>query len=79
MADFMRRTSLTPSSAYPTGTGRTFVVPAPTTSIIERGTYGAPTVGRSFHSQMLVDTIATDGLGTADTWTVTRITRSGLC
>ncbi|MGE7469785.1 hypothetical protein ACQKLX_10105 [Bosea sp. NPDC003192] len=79
MADFMRRTSLTPSDAYPTSSGRTFVVHGPTTSIVVPGSYGAPTVGRSFQCQMLVETEAADAKGTADSWRVTRITRSGPC
>ena len=77
MSDFMQRTSLTPSSACPTSSGRIFVVHGPTTSIVIPGSYGAPTVGRSFQCQMLVETEATDAKGTADSWRVARITRSG--
>ncbi|MCO5089887.1 hypothetical protein [Bosea sp. (in: a-proteobacteria)] len=79
MADFMRRTSLIPSSAYPTGSGRSFIVYGATTSIVTPGSYGTPSVGRSFQCQMLVETEATDAKGTADSWRVTRINRSGPC
>jgi hypothetical protein len=79
MADFMRRTSLTPSDMYPTSSGRTFVVHGPASTIVLPGNGFAPTVGRSFQCQMLVDTADADGKGTADSWRVTRITRSGPC
>lgn len=79
MADFMRRTSLTPSDAYATGSGRSFLVFGPSTALVLPGSYGAPTVARSFQCRMLVETEALDAKGTADTWRVTRITRSGPC
>lgn len=79
MADFMRRTSLTPSDMYPTSSDRTFVVYGPTSTVVLLGSGFVPTVGRTFQCQRLVDTTDADGKGTADSWRVTRITRSGPC
>jgi len=44
MADFMRRTSLTPSDMYPTSSGRTFVVYGPASTIVLPGSGIVPTV-----------------------------------
>lgn len=79
MSDFMRRTSLTPSDMYPTSSGRTFVVHGPASTIVLPGSGFVPTVAAHRQSKLLVDTADADGKGTADSWRVTRITRSGPC
>ena len=79
MADFMPRTGLTPTDMYPTSSGRTFVVNGPASTIVIPGSYGVPTVAAQRQCRMLVDTVATDTKGLADTWRVTQITRSGAC
>lgn len=79
MADFMRRTSLTPSDMYSTSSGRTFVVNGPASTIVLPGSYGVPTIGHAVQCQMLIDTVATDGKGIADSRQATQISRSGNC
>ncbi|VVT44292.1 conserved hypothetical protein [Bosea sp. 62] len=79
MADFMRRTSLTPSDMYPTSSGRTFVVYGPASTIIVPGRGFVPTVAAHRQCKMLVETIDADGKGSADSWHVSLITRSGPC
>lgn len=78
MADFMRRTSLTPSDMYPTSSGRTFVY-GPASTIVLPGSGFVPTVAAHRQCKMLVETADADGKGTADSWRVTRIMRSGPC
>jgi hypothetical protein len=46
MADFIRRTGLTPSDMYPTSSGRTFVVNGPVSTSVLPGFYGVPSRGR---------------------------------
>jgi hypothetical protein len=77
MADFMRRTGLTPTDMYPTSSGRTFVVNGPASTIVVPGSYGVPTIAAQRQCRMLIDTETTDGKGTADSWRVARITRNG--
>ncbi|MCP4562754.1 MAG: hypothetical protein GY873_21405 [Bosea sp.] len=79
MADFMRRTSLTPSDMYSTSSGRTFVVYGPASTIVLPGSGFVPTVAAHRHCKMLVETTDADGTGTADNWRVMRITRTGRC
>lgn len=79
MADFMRRTGLTPTDMYPTSAGRTFVVNGPIRTIVLQGSYGVPTVAAQNQCRMMVETEAIDGRGAADSWRVTRITRNGAC
>jgi hypothetical protein len=79
MADFIRRNSLTPSDMYPTSSGRTFVVYGRSTTIVLPGSGFVPTVAANRQCKMLVETVATDAQGTADTWRVTGISRSGPC
>lgn len=45
MADFMRRTSLTPSDMYPTNSGRTFVIYGTASTIVLPGSYGGAVSG----------------------------------
>jgi hypothetical protein len=79
MADFMRRTSLTPSDMYPTSSGRTFVVYGPASTIVLPGSGFMLTMAAHRQFKMLVETTDADGKGTADSWQVTRITRNGPC
>jgi len=62
---------------YPTSSGRTFVVLGSTSAIVVPGSYGVPTIAAQRQCRMLVDTVATDRSGTADSWRVTAITRNG--
>lgn len=73
MADFMRRTSLTPSDMYPTGSGRTFVVNGSAGAIVIPGSGFVPIGAAHRQCKMLVETIGAEGKGTADSWRVTRI------
>lgn len=79
MAELSRRTGLAPSDAYPTNSGKTFVVPGPSSRIVQPGFNGMPAIARSYQCQMLVDPEATDTHATADSWRVTRISHSGPC
>lgn len=77
MADFIRRTGLTPTDMYPTSSGRTFIVNGPASTIVIPGSYGVPTVAAQRQCRMLIDTVAIDGKGLADTWRVIGIARNG--
>lgn len=79
MTDFSRRTGLTPSEMYPTNSGRTFVVYGPASTIVVPGSGFVPTVAAHRQCKILVDTIAADDKGTADSWRVTQVTRSEAC
>ncbi|MDR4305676.1 hypothetical protein IHQ68_03440 [Chelatococcus sambhunathii] len=64
IAQFISRTTVTPSDAYPTSEGKVFVV---------SGDYRAPAC------KMLIHARARDASGTADSWIIERFTWVGPC
>lgn len=62
---------------HPTCSGLTFIVNGPARTIVVPGSYGVPTIAAQRQCRMLIDTVAIDGKGLADTWRVTAIARNG--
>jgi hypothetical protein len=79
MGVFMMSSGLTPSNAFESATGRTFVVDGPAVTTVLPAAYGLPAIARTDSCRLMLETVNATNGRTADDWRIVSITQSGPC
>lgn len=81
MAEFMSRTGMLPTDAYPVGDSKVFVFAGPTTFLTLPATNVTPAVTRSTACRLMIRAVHIGGQngGGADNWKIVGTQRTGPC
>jgi hypothetical protein len=79
MADFMRETTLVPSSFYSVSDRRVFIVETPPRPMLVGGGFGVPAVIVDTRCRLQIEAKAKEQRDAADVWVIHNISRQGGC